>query len=95
MSLKVIHVFFILVSTLMCIGIAAFRLDAWRHLGDASALVQGLIATIGAAIRRMTSAPAPVAHRMGTSETSTVATVISLGRIRCTAPCSIAVARSA
>ena len=50
MSLKVIHVFFILVSTLMCIGIAAFRLDAWRYLGDASALVQGLIATIGAVL---------------------------------------------
>ena len=42
--------------------------------------------TIGAAMRRMTSAPVPVAQRIGTSEKSTVATVIIFGRMRCTAP---------
>ncbi len=42
--------------------------------------------TIGAAMRRMTSEPVPVAHRMGTSEKKVAATVIILGRMRCTAP---------
>ena len=42
--------------------------------------------TIGAAMRFMTSAPEPVAHSSGTRPISIVATVISLGRTRCTVP---------
>ena len=51
--------------------------------------------TIGAAMRRMTSAPVPVAHRIGSSAMKVVATVIALGRMRWTAPWSTASARSA
>ena len=51
--------------------------------------------TMGAAIRRMTSAPVPVAQRMGNRAMKVVATVIALGRIRWTAPWSTASARSA
>ncbi len=48
MSLKLVHVFFIVVSTLMCIGIAVVRLSAWREDGGAAALLQGTIASVGA-----------------------------------------------
>lgn len=48
MSLKIVHIFFIVASTLMCIGIAVFRLSAWSADGQAAALVQGLMAGIGA-----------------------------------------------
>src|SRR5437870_3126626 len=41
---------------------------------------------MGAAMRFMTSAPAPVANSSGTRPISVVATVISLGRTRCTVP---------
>ena len=42
--------------------------------------------TIGAAMRFMTSAPAPVDHMIGTSPKNAHATVIILGRTRLTAP---------
>ena len=41
---------------------------------------------IGAAIRRITSAPAPVDHMIGTSPINMTATVMNFGRIRFTAP---------
>src|SRR6202035_539240 len=42
-----------------------------------------------AAIRRITSEPAPCAHMIGTSHRNITATVITLGRRRFTAPSSI------
>ena len=45
---------------------------------------------IGAAIRRMTSDPAPVYHMMGTSPMNITATVITFGRRRFTAPSTMA-----
>ena len=41
---------------------------------------------MGAAMRRITSAPVPVAHRIGTSARNVVTTVIIFGRMRWTAP---------
>ena len=49
---------------------------------------------IGAAIRRITSEPAPVDHMMGTSPMNITPTVITLGRRRFTAPSSMASLRS-
>ena len=41
---------------------------------------------IGAAIRFITSAPAPMDHKIGINPRNIVATVINLGRSRLTAP---------
>ena len=46
--------------------------------------------TIGAAIRFITSAPVPCDQRIGTRPTRMVATVIIFGRMRFTAPCTMA-----
>ena len=51
--------------------------------------------TIGAAMRFITSAPVPVAHRIGTRPTNMVATVMNFGRIRRAAPATMASCRSA
>ena len=73
----------------------AETLDAIKSLGFQYATKAGLTIalddvktppTIGAAIRRMTSAPVPVAHRIGSRAKKVVITVMALGRIRCTAP---------
>lgn len=50
MSLKLVHVFFITVSMLMCVGIAVLRLMAWQGDGGTAALVQGATAGVGAAV---------------------------------------------
>src|ERR1035441_6714221 len=50
---------------------------------------------MGAAMRFITSAPAPVLHMMGASPTNMVATVMTLGRMRLMAPWTIASRRSA
>ena len=49
---------------------------------------------IGAAIRFITSAPAPWDHMMGSSPTNMTVTVIILGRRRLTAPSMMASSRS-
>ena len=49
---------------------------------------------MGAAIRFITSAPAPVDHMIGTSPKKAQATVMTLGRTRLTAPCMMASFRS-
>jgi hypothetical protein len=41
---------------------------------------------MGAAMRFITSAPAPADHMMGASPTNMVATVMNFGRMRLTAP---------
>ncbi len=46
--------------------------------------------TIGAAIRRMTAAPVPAPHMIGSRPTMMVMTVISFGRSRSSAPSTIA-----
>ena len=50
MSLKLVHVFFITISMLMCVGIAAFRFAAWQEDGGTAALVQSVAASVGAAV---------------------------------------------
>src|SRR5439155_1391405 len=51
--------------------------------------------TMGAAIRFMTLAPAPWLQRAGTRPSMIASTVMSFGRTRLTAPCSIAPTSSA
>ena len=46
--------------------------------------------TIGAAMRRITSAPVPPPSMIGRRPAMMTATVIAFGRTRCTAPSSIA-----
>jgi len=50
--------------------------------------------TIGAAIRFITSAPAPTDHMIGASPTNIVATVMNFGRMRLTAPSTMASRKS-
>ena len=49
---------------------------------------------IGAAMRFITSAPVPCDHMMGARPTNMVATVMNFGRMRFTAPCTMASRRS-
>ncbi len=49
---------------------------------------------IGAAMRFITSAPAPVDHMIGRSPMKAAITVIIFGRTRFTAPCTMASSRS-
>ena len=46
MSLKAFHVFFIFVSIVMCLGIAAFRAQAYAEGGELAALAQAIVLTI-------------------------------------------------
>ena len=50
--------------------------------------------TMGAAMRFITSEPAPVAHMIGNSPMQVVAKVMNLGRRRLTAPSVMAACRS-
>jgi len=50
MSLKLVHVFFITVSMLMCVGIAAVSLTTWQENGGTGSLLQGATAGLGAAV---------------------------------------------
>ncbi len=49
MSLKAFHIFFIGLSTLMCLGIAAWRLAAYSEEGQIGILVQA-VASGGAGV---------------------------------------------
>jgi hypothetical protein len=43
MSLKAFHVFFIVLSALMCVGIGAFRAQAYADAGELAALMQATV----------------------------------------------------
>jgi len=43
MSLKAFHIFFIVLSALMCFGIGAFLLQAYAGNGETGKLVQGVV----------------------------------------------------
>jgi len=43
MSLKAFHIFFIALSILMCIGIGAFRAQAYAENGELGALAQAAV----------------------------------------------------
>ena len=50
MSLKAFHVFFIVLSAIMCLGIGAFRAQAYGESGDVAALAQAagsFVAAVG------------------------------------------------
>jgi hypothetical protein len=49
MSLKAFHIFFIVLSALMCFGIGAFLLHAYSESGEIGRLVQG-VASVAAGI---------------------------------------------
>ena len=46
MSLKAFHVFFIFLSIVMCLGIAAFRAQAYAESGELAALAQAAVSTL-------------------------------------------------
>ena len=46
MSLKAFHVFFILVSIVMCLAIGAFRAEAYAEGGDFPVLAQAIVSTV-------------------------------------------------
>ena len=50
MSLKAFHIFFIAISTLMCFGIAAWRLSSYFETGELNPLAQGAAAGIAGVI---------------------------------------------
>ena len=43
MSLKAFHIFFIVVSALMCFAIGAYLLNAYGSSGETGALVEGVL----------------------------------------------------
>jgi hypothetical protein len=49
MSLKAFHIFFIVLSALMCFGIAAFLLQAYGTDGETAKLAEGVLC-VGAGI---------------------------------------------
>ncbi|TFH29601.1 MAG: hypothetical protein E4H00_06660, partial [Myxococcales bacterium] len=42
MSLKAFHIFFIVISTLMCLGVAGWNLSAWTAGGSVAHLAQAV-----------------------------------------------------
>ena len=46
MSLKAFHVFFILVSAVMCLAIGAFRAQAYAETGEFPVLAQAAVSTV-------------------------------------------------
>jgi hypothetical protein len=46
MSLKAFHVFFIFISALMCVGIGAFRAQAYAESGEVGPLAQAAVSFI-------------------------------------------------
>jgi hypothetical protein len=49
MSLKAFHVFFIVLSAIMCAGIGVFRAQAFGHSGEVGALAQAAVCFVAAA----------------------------------------------
>jgi membrane protein implicated in regulation of membrane protease activity len=47
-SLKAFHIFFISLSVLMCLGIGAFRAEAYADTGEIGALAQATVCGISA-----------------------------------------------
>ena len=46
MSLKAFHIFFIVLSALMCFGIGAFLLQAYANDGEVAKLAQGGVSVV-------------------------------------------------
>jgi Cu(I)/Ag(I) efflux system membrane protein CusA/SilA len=83
----------VIVPITMSLIVLILHLNTRSWTKTAIVLLAVPFSAIGAAMRRMTSEPMPVAHRIGTRAMKVVATVIIFGRMRCTAPWWTASAR--